>query len=234
MPLHALPAASRPVHAHPTRARDLSLHTTLALAPSPAQHDMSAMTARSKSFLADWLRRNMPTREQMERNRFIRPFAHRVLRSELWRFTRRSVPRGVALGLLVGIIVPFAQILFAALLSVSVRANVPLAALATFVTNPFTTPLIWVVAYWVGSWLLRVDAATVVAPVNTAMEQTDLEHLLEWLTGATMVTAFGLIVIAVVTAALSYLVSGWVWRALVARKWRRRHVRRHHGPRPAE
>src|SRR6187549_1894854 len=182
------------------------------------------MTPRDGSMtnrFTSWARRNMPTREQMAGNRFIRPFAHRVLRSELWRFTRRSVPRGVALGLLVGIIVPFAQILFAALLSVSVRANVPLAALTTFVTNPFTTPLIWVAAYWVGSWLLRVDAATVVAPVNTAIEQTDLQHFLEWLTGATMVTAFGLIVIAIVTAALSYLVSGWIWRGVVARKWRR-------------
>jgi uncharacterized protein len=48
---------------------------------------------RSKTWLADFLRKNMPTREQMESNRFIKPFAHRVLRSELWRFTRRSVPR---------------------------------------------------------------------------------------------------------------------------------------------
>ena len=31
------------------------------------------------------------------------------------------------------------------------RANVPVAALTTFVTNPFTTPLIWVVAYEVGA-----------------------------------------------------------------------------------
>jgi len=179
-----------------------------------------------KARFLSWARRNMPTREQMGRNRFIKPFAHRVLRSELWRFTRRSVPRGVALGLLVGIIVPFAQILFAALLSVPVRANVPLAALTTFVTNPFTTPLIWIAAYWAGGWLLRVDAATVVAPVNTAIEQTDLQHFLEWLTGATMVTAFGLVVIAVVAAALSYLLSGVVWRMVVGRKWRRRTRRR--------
>ena len=41
------------------------------------------------------------TRDQIERNRFLKPFAHRLLRSELWRFTRRSVPRGVALGLFV-------------------------------------------------------------------------------------------------------------------------------------
>lgn len=195
---------------------------------------MDAMTAPSKTFLADWLRKNMPTREQMERNRFIRPFAHRVMRAELWRFTRRSVPRGVALGMLVGIIIPFAQILFAALLSVSVRANVPLAALTTFITNPVTTPMIWVVAYWVGEWLLRVDAATMVAPVNTAIAETDLQHFLQWLTGATMVTAFGLVVIAVLAAALSYLLSSWGWRAFIGRKWRRRQARRHHGPIPAE
>ena len=183
---------------------------------------------RSKTFLADWFRRNMPTREQMERNRYIRPFAHRVLRSELWRFTRRSVPRGVALGMLVGVIVPFAQIVFAALLSVTVRANVPIAALTTFVTNPVTTPMIWIAAYWIGSWLLRVDAATIVAPVNTAIEETDLQRALEWLTGAGIVTAFGLVVIAIVSAALSYLISGWIWRWWIARKWaRRRHRRRH-------
>ena len=29
-----------------------------------------------------------------------------------------------------------------------------------------------------------------------------------------MVTAFGLVVIAVVSAALSYLVSGWIWRVV--------------------
>ncbi len=173
-----------------------------------------------------WAERNMPTREQMARNRFIRPFAGRVLRSELWRFTRRSVPRGIALGLIVGIIVPFAQILFAALLSAPVRANVPLAALTTFITNPFTTPLIWVAAYWVGGLLLRIDAATVVAPVNTAIERTELQQFLEWLTGATMVTAFGLIVIAVVSAAISYLVSVWVWRWWTARKWARRRLLR--------
>jgi uncharacterized protein (DUF2062 family) len=179
-----------------------------------------------KNRFTSWAQRNMPTREQMEGNRFIRPFAGRVLRSELWRFTRRSVPRGVALGLLVGIIVPFAQILFAALLSAPVRANVPLAALTTFVTNPFTTPLIWAAAYWVGSLLLRLDAATLVAPVNTAMKRTDLQEALVWLTQTGIEIAFGLVVIAVVSAALAYLASVWTWRWMTARKWSRRRARR--------
>jgi uncharacterized protein (DUF2062 family) len=165
-----------------------------------------------------WIQRNMPTREQMEKSRVMRPFASRVLRSELWRFTRRSVPRGVALGMLVGIIVPFAQILFSALLCLPVRANVPIAALTTFVTNPVTTPLIWVLGYNIGAWMLRVDAMTVVAPVNTAMEHSQFGDMLQWLTGATVVTAFGLVVLAIVASALSYLVSSFIWRIVVARK----------------
>lgn len=148
----------------------------------------------------------------------VRPFAHRILRSDLWRFTRRSVPRGVALGILVGVIVPFAQIFFAALLSFSVRANVPVASLTTFITNPFTTPLMWIVAYRLGSWLLQVDAMTVVAPVNAAIEHTQLQDALQWLTGATLVTAFGLVVLAIVSAAVGYLVTSLGWRAWIGRK----------------
>jgi uncharacterized protein (DUF2062 family) len=169
-----------------------------------------------------WIHRNLPTREQMEGSRWTRPFANRILRSELWRFTRRSVPRGVALGMLVGIIMPFAQILIAALLCLSVRANVPVAALTTFITNPITTPLIWVLSYNVGAWMLRVDAMTVVAPVNTAMEHSQFGDMLQWLTGATLVTAFGLVVVAVVSAAVSYVVTGFVWRHVVAGKRARR------------
>lgn len=174
-----------------------------------------------------WIQRNMPTRAQMEQSRVMRPFASRVLRSELWRFTRRSVPRGVALGMLVGIIVPFAQILFSALLCLPVRANVPVAALTTFVTNPFTTPFIWVLGYNIGAWMLRVDAMTVIAPVNTAMEHSEFGDMLQWLTGATLVTGFGLVVLAIVSSAVSYLVSSFVWRFVVANKRARKlHERR--------
>jgi uncharacterized protein (DUF2062 family) len=189
--------------------------------------------------LTAWTHRNLPTREQMERSRVIRPFASRVLRSELWRFTRRSVPRGVALGILVGVIVPVAQILFAALMCLSVRANVPVAALTTFITNPFTTPLIWVFSYKIGSWLLQVDAMTVVAPVNAAMEHSQFDDMIQWLTGATLVTAFGLVVVAVVAAAAGYLATSLGWRWWIGRK---RRVRLEHAraartarlPEPAE
>lgn len=160
----------------------------------------------------------MPTREEMERNRFIRPFAHRVLRSELWRFTRRSVPRGVALGIAAGIIIPLGQIFVAALLALPFRANVPVAAVTTFITNPATIPFVWWFANWLGSSLLKVDQNTFIAPVSTAMQQTEFDRFLEWLTGETLVTAFGLVTLASVCASVGYLLSSWFWRWWVARK----------------
>ena len=177
--------------------------------------------------LASWAHRNMPTREQLERSRVMRPFAHRVLRSELWRFTRRSVPRGVALGMLVGIIIPFAQVLFAALLSLSVRANVPVAALTTFITNPFTTPLIWALSYKVGERLLYFDSMLHTNPIDSLLQVTDAWQLLVWLTAEGKVLALGICVVAVVAAALSYLITGIVWNGWVRHKRKTRLAERH-------
>ena len=169
-----------------------------------------------------WSRRNLPTRESMERSRLLRPVAHRVLAPELWRFTRRSVPRGVALGMIAGVLVPVAQTAVAALFALPFRANVPTAALTTFVTNPLTTPPIWVAAYWIGRWLLRVDAHVPGQPVADAAAHTGW---IPWLMQAGPATALGLIVIAVVSAAAGYALSALGWRVWIARKWRHRHTR---------
>ncbi|MBB4639977.1 DUF2062 domain-containing protein [Rhizorhapis suberifaciens] len=180
-----------------------------------------------------WLTRHMPTHDTIRANRFLAPFANRILAPELWRFTRRSVPRGVALGMLVGIIIPLAQIVFAALLALSCRANVPVAAVTTFITNPITTPILWLVAYKVGDWILHLDAMTYGQPLNTQL-RSDPGSWLQWLTGAFSVTAFGLIVLAVIFSAIGYVVAGWGWKAWVARKWRRRHKHRRHLTRQSE
>ena len=114
---------------------------------------------RSKTALADWIRLRMPTREQMAQNKYLRPIAHRFLTPELWRFTRRSVPRGVALGVFAGFIIPVGQIFLAAFMALPARANVPLSALVTFITNPFTFPFWALVANKLGAFILKVDLA---------------------------------------------------------------------------
>lgn len=111
---------------------------------------MSRHKPRSKSAVMDWIRRNSPSREDMLASRFMRPFAHRIAHSHLWRFTRTSVPRGTALGLFVGIffLLPGVQIAGVALLALPFRANIPIGAAMTFLSNPLTTPLIIAASVW--------------------------------------------------------------------------------------
>lgn len=177
---------------------------------------------RSKTWLADTLRKYMPSREEMARNKYLAPIAHRFLSPELWRFTRRSVPRGVALGLFAAFIVPLGQIFLAAFMALPARANVPLSAAVTFVTNPFTFPFWAVVAKEVGELVLNIDAAM---GAGTAGQLADDRGALAEFFELAGVTAFGFVVLAVVTSAVGYLISSFVWRFVVARKRLRRLAR---------
>lgn len=174
---------------------------------------------RSKTWLADTLRRYMPSREEMARSKYLAPIAHRFLSPELWRFTRRSVPRGVALGLFAAFIVPLGQIFLAAFMALPARANVPLAAAVTFVTNPFTFPFWVLVAKKTGEVVLNVDQ---LFGAGTAGQLADDRGALAQFFELAGVTAFGFVVLAVVSSAVGYLVSGAVWRVLVARRRARR------------
>jgi uncharacterized protein (DUF2062 family) len=175
-----------------------------------------------KGGIVGWFHRHVPTREQLERNRFVRPFAHRILHSELWRFTRRSVPRGVALGLFVGVMIPLAHFVVATFLAVFVRANIPAALVATFVGFPVVYVFIVALAYKIGNWLLHLDASTAIQPLSETMQATNTGTFLERLTGAGTEAALGLFVIATILASLGYLATSFGWRWWVGRKRRRR------------
>ena len=150
----------------------------------------------------------MPTRESMEGNRYLRPVAHRVLAPELWRFTRRSVPRGVALGMVTGIMFPVAQIPLSAVLALPFRANIPTAALTTFITNPVTTPLIWVAAYYIGKWTLRLDQVVPGQPIQDAASSGWMQWLMS---DAAPAIAMGLAIITVASAIGGYFLSKYGW-----------------------
>jgi uncharacterized protein (DUF2062 family) len=182
---------------------------------------------KGKRGVVGWFAGHVPTRESLEKNRFIRPFAGRVLHSELWRFTRRSVPRGVALGLFVGVMIPLAHFVVATFLAVFVRANIPAALVATFVGFPVIYVGILALAYEIGNWLLHIDASTHIQPISAAMQATDTGTFLERLTGYAAGPALGLLVIATVLASIGFLVTTFAWRWWIGRKRRRRLAEAH-------
>lgn len=172
---------------------------------------------------ARFMRRHAPSREQVLQSRWLRPFGKRVRQSDLWRFTRRSVPRGVAIGLFVGIflMVPGLQIVGAALASAPLRANIPIAAAMTFLSNPATTPLFLVAAINLGNRLgFHADLAAFEA---LRASHASLGRWLGWLlSDAAPAMVSGLALIGAAFAFVGYWMALVGWRWWVARKWAQR------------
>jgi uncharacterized protein (DUF2062 family) len=171
-----------------------------------------------------WLHRQMPTHAQLEGNRFTAPFARR---QELFRFTRRSVPRGMAVGMFIGIfaLIPGVQIVGAALMCVPFRGNIPLAAAVTFISNPFTTLLIILpLAVSIGnSFGYHADIATVNAMVR---EGAGFQQWWHWLLSDTApAVVIGLFIQSVIAAFVSYFLTLWFWRWWIGHKHRARRLR---------
>jgi uncharacterized protein (DUF2062 family) len=168
-----------------------------------------------------WITRHIPTRHTVHENRLLRPFAHHLSKSELWRMHRRSVPRGVALGLGVGIIIPFMHTALAALLAIPLRANVAVAAAFTLLVNPLTIPAVYYVAYRTGMWELRADAA-VTNPAAAAHVSGEFSKFLFWIHEASGPIALGILTLAITAALLGYGLTAIGWRFWLANKIRRR------------
>jgi uncharacterized protein (DUF2062 family) len=171
-----------------------------------------------------WLKRHIPTRESIHRYRLLRPFARHLSNPALWRMTRRSVPRAVALGLFVGVIIPIMHTAIAAILAIPLRANVAITAVFTLLINPLTIPPLYYAAYRIGSWELHHDA-TLLNPATAERFSSELSRILFWVHHASGPIAVGVLTIAVAAAAIGYLGSAVLWRWWLGSKWRQRRAR---------
>jgi len=136
-------------------------------------------------------------------------------------------PVRAALGLLVGIflLIPGLQIAGAALLALPFRANIPVAAAMTFLSNPATTPFILWASVFLGNFLLgrTADASGFMALVN---EHATISQWCAWLfSEAAPAMLFGLAVISCAVAAVGYFIAIGFWRIRMSRKWQARKLR---------
>jgi uncharacterized protein (DUF2062 family) len=169
---------------------------------------------------SNWLTRHIPTRETIHHYRLLRPFAPHLSQPALWRLTRRSVPRGVALGLFVGVIIPFMHTFIAAVLAIPLRANVAIAAAFTLLINPITIPPMYYAAYRIGSWELHHEGG-IINPADAARFSSELSRLLFWVHHASGPIAVGVLTIAIAAALLGYFAA-----ALLFKSWLRSRIRR--------
>jgi uncharacterized protein len=170
------------------------------------------------------LKNSLPTQAELEKHRWLKPVASRLSDPTLWRLREEPVARGVAIGMFWAFVVPIAQILFAAAHCVWWRANIPVAAGVTLITNPLTIGFWLWLAYHLGSWILPgagLPPATE-APGSVATDGS------WWSTIGSigLPTVVGMGSFAIGGAAAGYVLTRLGARAWAAWRWRRALSRR--------
>lgn len=136
---------------------------------------------------------------------------HLLDRPWLWHVNRVSIARGLAIGMFFGFLLPVGQGIAAGAVAVGLRANLPAAVLATFVSNPLTTPAILVAAYYAGLAVLREPMVLPSLAADTGW--------LEKIGAMGEPLLVGLLLFAVVCAAITYFGVKFAWRVGVL--WKR-------------
>lgn len=164
------------------------------------------------------LQRHIPTREQLAGKRWLLWLGPLLHQPRLWHWSRRGVALGVGIGVFFGLLIPLVQIPFSAVTAVILRANVPVAAASTLVTNPVTFAPIYYAAYHLGAWLTGTEDAD---PPPRPDDSAD-ESLWQSLANVGLPLFVGLSIAAVSCSIGSYALISMVWYWRVMRKRRKR------------
>lgn len=121
-------------------------------------------------------------------------FAWTVERKELWLFNKHSVALGAAIGVFFGLLIPVFQAPFSALLSILLRANIGVAALATLITNPITFGPVYYGAYRFGEYITGIRF----------IPMGDAEGFFQWIAGVGKPLMVGLGIFSIIGFVLTY------------------------------
>jgi uncharacterized protein (DUF2062 family) len=174
-------------------------------------------------FLRRIAARFAPATERITGNPWVRKYLPALADPDLWHFNRRSTARGVAIGLVCGLIPGPLQSVAAALACLAFRGNFPLAVITTFYTNPFTIVPLYVVAYQFGKWLLPAARHTQMAmPPDMSFDLDGLTSFLHWIVSMGPTLAVGLPLLAATLGLVGFVTVHLLWRWHALRAWRRR------------
>lgn len=176
--------------------------------------------------LKAWFQCLLAKQHCLREHRMLKWMGPAVHHPRLWGFTRQSVALGIAAGLFFAFMIPVGQIPCAAVLAVFLRANIPVAAAATLVTNPFTFGPIYYGAYCLGDWILDMLKFLHLDSDSLGNGTQLMTGWLGKIAAMGLPLLLGLALLACVLSFVGYHAVNWFWRLRVKRAWRTRQLAR--------
>lgn len=147
-----------------------------------------------------------------------RRFSSTLLHPKLWHLTRQTAAGGVAVGLFAGLIPGPLQLITAVLLAILFRVNLPLSMVLTLYTNPLTIVPLYLAAYSLGSMVTGHDKSAFISPpdFNWSAPGASMQQLGEWVIGLGPPLAVGLPLLALLLAAIGFVLVWSAWTLHIA------------------
>lgn len=171
-----------------------------------------------------FIRKYLPSHDQVRKHRALRWLGPALHSPNLWHLNRRSVARGVAVGLFTGLFPPPFQMISAAVASVALRVNLPVAVVATLYTNPLTMAPIYFFGYQIGVMVTGERGNANFASLD--FQELSLPGLWQavrdFIASASEVFLLGVLLEGILFAVIGYFLVDLIWRAHVIYRWRKR------------
>lgn len=151
------------------------------------------------------LKEYFPTQEQIRNSKYLEGLDNFLHDPNLWHLNRYSVSGAFAIGLFICYIPIPLQMLQAAILAIFFRVNLPISVSLVFITNPFTIPPMFYIAYRVGVLAMGLEA-----------QPFDFQFSLDWLfleLGALWRPfLLGCLIMATISSIIGFITVRLLWR----------------------
>lgn len=162
-----------------------------------------------------FIKKYTPTPEKLKSHKHLSFLTVFFSSPNLWHLNRNSVAKAFFVGLFCAFLpIPF-QMVFAAILAIPFRANIPISVALVWISNPLTMPLLYYGCYKVGDFILGGTGT------NFAFELS-----WDWVMDGMLLIwkpfLLGCFIVGFTSGVLGYFSIKAYWRWYVVNKWRLR------------
>ena len=158
-----------------------------------------------------FFQRFMPDPHTIKNHKSLSLFGEMLHAPNLWHMNRKSIAGAFAVGLFFAWWpVPFQMVLSAAA-AIWFQTNLPLSVVLVWITNPVTMPVMFYLAYVVGTWILGVPE------MAFAFEPT-FDWLTHGLSAIWKPFLTGCLVLATISSLIGYATIQIIWRISISKR----------------
>ena len=165
------------------------------------------------------LKRLMPSPRRLRGIRSLQFLGEWLYQPNLWHINRTSASRAFFVGLFLAFVPLPIQMILAALISLRVRCNLPLAVGLCWISNPVTIPPLFYFSYRVGA-----------AVLGTRPQALEFQLTWEWISSSMGMIwqpfLLGCLICGFFFGSLGYFTVELLWRWQAVQRWEARRLRR--------